>query len=169
MSPSSLGARLWNASFGHDRSIGFGLEYLGRLTLRYPVAVGIFVALMTAFAVWQLPKSRVDGDLLRVYAQSGPEYAAYEHLAGTFGTFENDIYIIVTSPRLTDPEVLETVRAMALDLTNSPYITGTMSAFALRTPQPDGTTLPAVPEIDTKLLEAIESPTDEKTKTKSKR
>ncbi len=146
MSPSSLGAWLWNVAFGHDRSIGFGLEYLGRLTLRFPVAIGIFVALMTGFAASQLPKSRVDGDLLRVYAQSGPEYDAYQHLAVTFGTFENDIYMIVTSPRLTDPEVLETVRAMALDLTNSPYITGTMSAFALRTPQADGSTLPAVPE-----------------------
>ena len=47
---------------------------------------------------------------------------------------------------LTNPATIETIRAMALDLTNNDYITGTMSAFTLRTPGPDGTTLPAVPE-----------------------
>ncbi|MGC4077441.1 MAG: MMPL family transporter [Rubrivivax sp.] len=146
MSKDNLLGRIWNWSFGHDRSIGFGLEFLGQLTLKYPRAVGVFVLLMSIFCAVNVPRASVDGDLLRVFAHSGAEYDAYEHLADTFGTFENDIYLLVRSPNLTNPETIESIRAMALDLSNSDYITGTMSAFTLRVPGPDGTTLPAVPE-----------------------
>lgn len=146
MSKDSLGSRLWNWAFGHDRTIGFGLEQLGHLTLKRPRSVALFVLLVSIFCAVQLPRISVDGDLLRVYAHSGPEYDAYDHLSQTFGTFENDIYILVKTDRLTDPEVLENIRTMALDLANSDYISGTMSAFTLRKPAADGTTLPAVPE-----------------------
>jgi len=138
--------RLWNWAFGHDRSIGFGLETLGHITLKHPRVITAFVLLMTVFCVVQVPRASVDGDMLRVFAHSGQEYDNYEHLANTFGTFENDIYLLVNSPSLTTPETIETIRAMALDISNSEYITGTMSAFTLRVPAPDGTTLPAVPE-----------------------
>jgi predicted RND superfamily exporter protein len=142
----SLGSRLWGWAFGHDRSIGFGLEYLGFLTLSRPRFVAIFVLAITIFAGANITRTSVDGDLLRVYAHSGPEYEAYDDLSKTFGTFENDINILVTTDKLTDPTVLETIRAMALDLSTSPYVSGTMSAFTLRKPAADGTTLPAVPE-----------------------
>lgn len=146
MSNNTLLGRLWNWAFGHDRSIGFGLETLGHITLKHPRIITAFVLLMTVFCVVQVPRASVDGDMLRVFAHSGEEYDNYEHLANTFGTFENDIYLLVNSPSLTNPETIETIRAMALDISNSEYITGTMSAFTLRVPAPDGTTLPAVPE-----------------------
>lgn len=146
MSKNTLLGRLWNWAFGHDRSIGFGLEALGHLTLKQPKAIAVFVLLVSVFCATQVPRASVDGDMLRVFAHSGEEYDNYEHLATTFGTFENDIYLVVNSPNLTNPDTIETIRAMALDLSNSEYITGTMSAFTLRKPGPDGTTLPAVPE-----------------------
>jgi predicted RND superfamily exporter protein len=146
LSKDTLLGRIWSWSFGHDRSIGFGLESVGHMTLRWPRLVAVLVLLMTAFSVTQIPRASVDGDMLRVFAHSGDEYTAYEHLADTFGTFENDIYLLVSSNDLTNPATIETIRAMALDLSNSDYINGTMSAFTLRVPGPDGTTLPAVPE-----------------------
>ena len=76
-----------------------------------------------------MPKASVDGDLLRVYAHSGPDYDAYRELADTFGTFENDIYVLVRSPKLTSPETIEQIREMALGLTLSDYLSGSMSAF----------------------------------------
>ena len=139
-------SRLWGWAFGHNRSIGFGLENLGKITLKFPKIVAVVVLLISVFCAIQIPKASVDGDMLRVFAHSGAEYDAYDHLSKTFGTFENDIYLLVSSPDLTNPENIETIRAMALDLTNNEYITGTMSAFTLRVPGPDGTTLPAVPE-----------------------
>lgn len=130
----------------HGRSIGFGLEYLGYAALKYPKVAALLLVLLTALSAWQIPKANVDGDLLRVYADSGEEYATYRHLADTFGTFENDIYLLVTTPRLTDPEVLETMRELALELSLNQYAAGTLSAFSLRKPDGDGGTLPAVPE-----------------------
>lgn len=146
MSKNTLLGRLWNWAFGHDRSIGFGLEALGHLTLKQPRIIAVFVLLVTIFCAVQVPRASVDGDMLRVFAHSGVEYDNYEHLATTFGTFENDIYLLVSSPSLTNPETLENIRALALDISTSEYVTGTMSAFTLRKPAADGTTLPAVPE-----------------------
>lgn len=146
MSQDNVLSRIWAWAFGHNRSIGFGLENLGKLTLRFPRIVAVLVLLVSIFCAFQIPRASVDGDMLRVFAHSGAEYDAYDRLSKTFGTFENDIYLLVSSPDITNPETIETIRAMALDLTNNEYITGTMSAFTLRTPGPDGTTLPAVPE-----------------------
>ncbi|HEY9010547.1 MAG TPA: efflux RND transporter permease subunit [Devosia sp.] len=136
-----LGERL---SRGH--SIGFGLDRLGTLTLKYPRIIAALLVVLSVIAVWQIPRASVDGDLLRVYAHSGQEYDAYKRLADTFGTFENDIYILVTSPRLTDPGVIETIREMALDIGLNEYAAGTLSPFALRKPDGNGGTEPAVPE-----------------------
>ncbi len=108
--------------------------------------MAIFVLAVTAFCLWQIPRANVDGDLLRVYAHSGAEYDAYADLAETFGTFENDIYVLVRSPSLTDPQTIEDIRVMALELSLSDYLSGSMSAFTLRKPSPDGGTLPVVPE-----------------------
>lgn len=145
MSRSSLFARL-GAALTHDRSIGFGLERLGRATLRFPRLMALLVLTACLLAALQLPRAAVDGDLLRVYAQSGPEYDAYRRLADSFGTFENDIYVVVTAPRLTEPEVLERLRNLAFDLELNEYAAGTLSPFALRRPVAGGGTAPAIPD-----------------------
>jgi len=134
------------ARLTYDRSIGFGLEYIGLTTLRFPRLVAMAVLAFTILAVSQIPRANVDGDLLRVYAQSGHYYDAYERLSETFGTFENDIYVLVSSPRLTEPETLERIRNLAFDLELNDYAVGTMSPFTLRKPDGNGGSLPAVPE-----------------------
>ena len=145
MSISTPRTGLWHR-LTHGRSIGFGFEYLGYLTLKHPKAATLLLLLLTALSFWQIPRANVDGDLLRVYADSGEEYTTYKRLADTFGTFENDIYLLVTSPRLTDPVVLEEMRQLALELSLNQYAAGTLSAFSLRKPDGGGGTLPAVPE-----------------------
>ena len=108
--------------------------------------MGVAVLAFTGLCIAQVPHARVDGDILHVYVNSGQYYNSYKKLADTFGTFENDIYLLVTSPRLTDPAVLEKMRSLALDLEINDYAVGTMSPFTLRKPGPNGSTLPAVPE-----------------------
>jgi predicted RND superfamily exporter protein len=145
VSVGSVFHRLW-ARFAYDRSIGFGLEHIGLTTLRYPRAVALAVLAFTILCFVQIPRLNVDGDLLRVYAHSGEHYDAYAHLSETFGTFENDIYVLVSSPRLTEPETLERVRELAFDLELNDYAVGTMSPFTLRRPSSAGGSVPAVPE-----------------------
>ncbi|UYO00091.1 MAG: MMPL family transporter [Devosia sp.] len=130
----------------YKRSIGFGLEYVGLTTLRFPRIMALAVLAFSILALWQVPRANVDGDLLRVYAHSGRHYDAYEKLSQTFGTFENDIYVLVNSPRLVDPEIIEQVRNLAFDLELSDYAVGTMSPFTLRKPDGSGGSVPAVPE-----------------------
>jgi len=145
VSERSLLARLW-ARLLHDRSIGFGFEHLGLTTLRHPRLIGLLAVVFTIICASQLPRANVDGDLLRVYAHSGPYYDAYDHLSQTLGTFENDVYVLVSSPTLTEPATLERVRELAFDLELNDYAVGTMSPFTLRRPSSIGGSVPAVPE-----------------------
>lgn len=145
MSAGNVFQRLW-ARFAYDRSIGFGLEHIGLTTLRHPRLVAIAVLAFSILCFTQIPKANVDGDLLRVYAHSGEYYDAYEHLSETFGTFENDIYVLVNSPNLTNPETLERIRELAFDLELNEFAVGTMSPFTLRKPDGSGGSVPAVPE-----------------------
>ena len=132
--------------YWRTRSIGFGLEHIGFFTLKRPRMVALAVIALTILAVSQLPRINVDGDLMRIFANSGPEYDAYEKLAHTFGTFENDVYVLVTSPSLTDPEVLEQLRNLGFELELNDYALGSMSPFTLRKPAFKGGSVPAVPE-----------------------
>ncbi|MBF0679207.1 MAG: MMPL family transporter [Devosia sp.] len=134
------------ARLTHDRSIGFGLEHLGLTTVRNPRVMALIVLAFSIFCFIQIPKANVDGDLLRVYAHSGPYYDAYAHLSETFGTFENDLYVLVNSETLVEPETIERVRDLAFELELNEYAVGTMSPFTLRKPAPGGGSEPAVPE-----------------------
>ncbi|AKR55593.1 putative exporter protein, RND superfamily [Devosia sp. H5989] len=124
--------------YWRTRSIGFGLEHLGFLTLKYPRLLAAAVIALTVLAVGQIPRANVDGDLMRIFAHSGAEYDTYERLSQTFGTFENDIYFLVSSPDMTDPAVLEQLRNLAFDLELNDYAAGTMSPFTLRRPSEYG-------------------------------
>ncbi len=127
-------------------SIGFGFERLGVLALKFPKLMGAAVIAFTVLCVSMLPSASMDGDLLRVYKNSGEMYDRYASLTNTFGTFDNDAYVLVHSDQMTDPEVIETLRELAFDLELSEYAVGTMSPFSLRKPAEDNVTKPAVPE-----------------------
>jgi len=128
-------------------SIGFGLERIGTLTMRYPKIVTALLLAFTALCLLQIPKVSIDGDLLRLYKNSGVHYDTYVDIGNTFGTFENDAYLLVKSDQLTNPDVIETLREFALELELNSFARGTLSPFSLRKPAlDDGATRPAVPE-----------------------
>ncbi len=108
--------------------------------------MAVVVIAFTVFSLAQIPNVSVDGDILRVYRNSGEMYDRYHKLQQTFGTFENDAYILVKSKDLTDPVVLENMRELALDLQLTSYASGTLTPFSLRKPTADGGTAPSVPE-----------------------
>lgn len=145
MAARTLGQRIIGWLESHN-SIGFGFEHIGYFTLRHPRIVAVLVLLFTALSVAQLPRIAVDGNLMRVFDSSGPYYDSYQRLTKTFGTFEDDAYLLVTSPDLTDPSVIETLRMLALELELNDFAVGTMSPFSLRKPADNGGSVPAVPE-----------------------
>ncbi|MCS6760919.1 MAG: hypothetical protein MO846_02125 [Candidatus Devosia symbiotica] len=64
MSEGSLVSRLW-VRIAHDRSIGFGFEYLGLTTLRFPRITALAALAFSIACLAQMPRANVDGDLLR--------------------------------------------------------------------------------------------------------
>lgn len=115
--------------------------------MRHPKIVTVVLLAFTALCLLQAPKISIDGDLLRLYKNSGIHYDTYVEIGETFGTFENDAYLLVKSDNLTDPAVIETLREFALELELNSFARGTLSPFSLRKPaKDDGATRPAVPE-----------------------
>ncbi len=128
-------------------SIGFGFERLGILTLKFPKIIALAVLVFTIFNLFQLPKTSMDGDVLRIYKDSGEYYERYRELGKVFGTFENDAYILVSSPKLTDPKIIEHLRELSFDLELSSFAVGTLTPFSLRRPTDQETgSVPAVTE-----------------------
>ena len=99
------------------------------------------MVLFTGFCVAQFSRVSVDGDMLRVYRDSGEMYDGYMRLQETFGTFENDIYLLVKSP---EPDRSGGARdACANWRSTSSSIrmpSARMSPFSLRKPTADGGT-----------------------------
>ncbi|GLQ18354.1 efflux RND transporter permease subunit [Maritalea porphyrae] len=115
--------------------------------MRHPKIVTVVLLAFTALCLLQIPKVSIDGDLLRLYKNSGIHYDTYVEIGETFGTFENDAYLLVKSDKLTDPAVIEALREFALELELNSFARGTLSPFSLRKPaKDDGATRPAVPE-----------------------
>ncbi|WP_404404130.1 RND family transporter [Pelagibacterium halotolerans] len=127
-------------------SIGFGLERLGLLTLKWPRIAAAIVLAFSALCIFGLFRFEIDSDLLRLYRGTGAEYERYMRLSESFETFENDVYLFVESDDLTDPAVIEELRYLGLELEVNPFAAGTLSPFSLRQPTEDGASVPAVPE-----------------------
>ena len=115
--------------------------------MRFPKTVAAILLAFTALCIAQAPNIKIDSDLLRLYKDSGSHYDTYVEVGNTFGTYENDAYLLVKSDQLTNPEVIEVIRELALELELNSFARGTLSPFSLRTPAKDGgVTHPAVPE-----------------------
>ncbi|MCF6344486.1 MAG: MMPL family transporter [Devosiaceae bacterium] len=146
-------------------SIGFGFERLGLLTLKYPIRVALVVLAFTVLTLSQIPKISIDSDIMRIYNNSGEYFDRYDDLSKSFGTFENDAYVLVSSPNLADPKTIEILRELSFDLELTSYAVGTLTPFSLRRPTDEGSgSVPAVSqnmqskeEVRAKLLDLREN------------
>lgn len=127
-------------------SIGFGLERIGFLCFDRPRMSAILLLAFTILCVFQFPKLNIDGEILRIFAGDNDIYNDYVNMRETFGTFEDDAFLIVQSDDITDPAQIERLRELNFDLELNEFAEGVLSPFALRKPIGDGITEPAISE-----------------------
>ncbi len=112
-------------------SLGFGLERLGLAVLRAPRVASVFLFLSIVVSVALVPGLKFDGNLTAAIDNTSAAFARYEARKADFAETANAIAVAVTGENLLDPDVLEGVRTLQLDLTLEPDVSSIFSVFSL--------------------------------------
>ena len=123
-------------------SLGFGLERIGLRAVRAPwIALAILLVFSIACAIG-VPRVKTDHTLSELFRSSTADFANYKRLSDTFPTSEFDVLVVIEGKTLLDPDVLEQVRGLHLELQFAEAVDGVLSIFSMRDP-PDEKGYPA--------------------------
>ena len=115
-------------------SIGFGLERLGRIALRYPLAATLIVLAWTGIACLGILQIEFDDDITDAFRSERPEFVRYSQFVETFGPGTASLYVLFEGDDLVSRPVLEGLRDVALEARLVEGIDGALSVFSLRDP-----------------------------------
>ena len=129
------------------RSLGFGLERLGLVAIRAPVATLLVIAALSAFTSQGLSRLQADDALSELFRSNTPEFQNYAVMSDRFPASEFDVLIVVEGADLLTPEKFETVRLLQYDLELADGIAGVLSVFSMRDPPDEkGFPPPMIPD-----------------------
>ena len=126
-------AAVWARDAGREeklKSFGFGLEALGILVVRFPRIFATIIIVATAICIAAIPRLHFDGNVLNVLAGKSEAFLSYRRVQHEFRDFSGDLGIIVRADDLYEPEGIEKLRNLHLDLT---LVDGVESVFSLFT------------------------------------
>lgn len=126
-------AAVWARDAGREeklKSFGFGLEALGILVVRFPRIFATIIVVATAICIAAIPRLHFDGNVLNVLAGKSEAFLSYRRVQHEFRDFSGDLGIIVRADDLYEPEGIEKLRNLHLDLT---LVDGVKSVFSLFT------------------------------------
>lgn len=126
-------AAVWARDAGREeklKSFGFGLEALGILVVRFPRIFATIIVVATAICIAAIPRLHFDGNVLNVLAGKSEAFLSYRRVQHEFRDFSGDLGIIVRADDLYEPEGIEKLRNLHLDLT---LVDGVESVFSLFT------------------------------------
>jgi hypothetical protein len=115
-------------------SLGFGLERVAWLALKWPRTIGIVVLCMIAAAVYGLTQVKFDEDLRAVFAGENETYANYVRITEEFVDPENENLLLVEGADLGSPENFARLQNLQFELQFVEGVENVFSLFALRHP-----------------------------------
>jgi predicted RND superfamily exporter protein len=126
--------------------IALGVEKIGLLSLKSPIAAVILAILFSVGAVLGLERIKVDDSLSQLFRSDSAEFKQYEEVTRRFPSAEFDVLIVVEGDIL-DRDALSALRDMTTDLQ---LIDGTKSIISLfsarQPPEAGGVPEPLFPE-----------------------
>src|SRR4030088_675733 len=132
--PSS---RRTNAS----RSVAFGLERIGLISLRFPLLVGLAAVVLLIAAAFGTARIKVDDSLSQLFRSETPELKKFEEVTRRFPSNEFDVLIVVEGKSFLERSSIEKLRDLVTDLQLIDGAKGIISIFAAPQP-PQGSELP---------------------------
>jgi predicted RND superfamily exporter protein len=124
------------------RSIAFGVERIGLVSLRHPWIAAIIVLALAIAAGFGVARIKVDDSLSQLFRSDTPEFRQYEDVTRRFPSSEFDVLVVVEGANLLERDSLEKLRDLVTDLQLINGARGLISIFSARQP-PEGGRLPA--------------------------
>ena len=124
----------------HD--IALGLERIGLISLRYPVALAIAFVVFSLFAAVGVTRLKVDDSLSQLFRSETPEFKQFEEVSRRFPSAEYDVLIVIEGKTLLQRDSLAKLRDVVTDVQLIDGVRGIISLFSARQP-PEGDRLPA--------------------------
>ncbi|XSG83634.1 MAG: efflux RND transporter permease subunit [Methyloligella sp. ZOD6] len=130
------------------RSLTFGIERLGLLSLSLPrILLVAVVILITIGAYFGMQRLQVDDSLSELFRTDTPEFATYESLSKRFPSSEYDVLIVITGDDLLARDSIVALRNLAVDLHFVDGMAGQVSLFSAReAPEPGKVPGPVFPD-----------------------
>lgn len=113
-------------------SIGFGLEKVGLLPLIAPRICITLIFLLTAISLFGVPKLTSDAALSDLFRSNTIEYKDYKSMSDRFPTSEFDIFLVIEGQKLLEPNKLNAMRDLTLDIQFAQAVEGVISMFDMR-------------------------------------
>jgi predicted RND superfamily exporter protein len=101
---------------GASRSIAYGLERIGLISLRFPLLVGLVSVVLLVATAFGIARIKVDDSLSQLFRSETPEFRTFDEVTRRFPSNEFDVLIVVEGNNLLARESIEKVRGLVTDL-----------------------------------------------------
>lgn len=115
-------------------SLGFGLERMGLPAVRWPWQVLALLIAFSIFCAFGIPNLKTNHTLSELFHSHSVEFENYKKMSRQFPTSEFDVLVVIESDNLMDPDTLEHVRTLHLDMQLAETVEGILSIFSMREP-----------------------------------
>ncbi len=123
---------------GRRHRLALGIERVGLIALRFPVAIAILLAVLSVVAGIGIERIKVDDSLSTLFRSDAPDFKTYEYVTHRFPSEEFDVLIAVTGPDLLARDSLAKLRDAVTDLQLIDGVRGLISLFSARQPPEPG-------------------------------
>jgi uncharacterized protein len=115
-------------------ALAFGIERLGLVSLRFPLAVALVTILLAIAAGVGIFKLNVDDSLSELFRSDTAEFRQYEDVTTRFPSTEFDVLLVIEGEDLLARESIEKLRGLAENLQLIGGTRGLISLFSARRP-----------------------------------
>ncbi|MDH3581025.1 MAG: MMPL family transporter [Hyphomicrobiales bacterium] len=115
-------------------SAGFGLEKLGHLTLGFPRATLVAVAMFMAVFVYGSSQLGFSSDIREIFRSGSADFVTLEEVTRQYPGNDRDILIVVEGSELFQTATLEKLRELHLELSFVEGVGSVLSIFSARQP-----------------------------------
>jgi predicted RND superfamily exporter protein len=114
------------------KSIAFGIERLGLIPMKAPIASCIILLALIVGAVFGIDRIKIDDSLSQLFRSNTKEFHQYEDVTKKFPAEEFDVLVVVEGKTLLTRDNLEKLRDFVTDLQLVDGTRGLVSLFSAR-------------------------------------
>jgi predicted RND superfamily exporter protein len=118
--------------------LALGIERIGLIALRFPIAITIVLAVLAVAAGFGVERIKVDDSLSTLFRSDAADFKTYEYVTRRFPSEEFDVLIAVSGPTLLQRDTLAKLRDTVTDLQLIDGVRGLISLFSARQPPQPG-------------------------------